>query len=192
MNSQQPLQTVNATLSRNREQYQNQASLDENQQKPNRVATRPQQYTSGVLIDDYADSNDGSFNTYAVSKAANKQQTNRGRSNGLNELRKNLTQQKLWERQGDDPDQNNIHRSPIHLIQQKIQQSDVSDISHLYRLSYTILYIIYILYSISQSDTHIKLLVDIHYNGKRRYKSYFDYLCETMVLNRRDRKKYRK
>lgn len=63
---------------------------------------------------------------YVFSKPANKQQSNRGRSNGLNELRKNLTQQKLWERQGDDPDQNSVHRSPIHLIHQKIQQSDVS------------------------------------------------------------------
>lgn len=62
---------------------------------------------------------------YGSSKPANKQQPNRGR-NGLNELRKNLTQQKLYERQGDDPDQNSVHRSPIHLIQQKIQQSDVS------------------------------------------------------------------
>lgn len=60
---------------------------------------------------------------YGSSKPANK--PNRGR-NGLDQLRKNLTQQKLWERQGDDPEQNSVHRSPIHLIQQKIQQSDVS------------------------------------------------------------------
>lgn len=64
-----------------------------------------------------------------------KQQPNRGRSNGLNELRKNLTQQKLWERQGDDPDQNSVHRSPIHLIHEKIQQSDVSTIVHIAQLN---------------------------------------------------------
>lgn len=63
---------------------------------------------------------------YALSKPANKQQMNRGRINGLNELRKNLTQQKLWERQGDDPEQNSVPRNPIHEIQQKIKQSDVS------------------------------------------------------------------
>lgn len=63
---------------------------------------------------------------YGLTKPANKQQVYRGRSNGLNELRKNLTAQKLWERQGDDPDQNNGNISPIHQIHQKIQQSDVS------------------------------------------------------------------
>lgn len=63
---------------------------------------------------------------YGLTKPANKQQTHRGRSNGLNELRKNLTAQKLWERQGDDPDQNTVNLSPIHQIHQKIQQSDVS------------------------------------------------------------------
>lgn len=63
---------------------------------------------------------------YGLTKPANKQQIHRGRSNGLNELRKNLTAQKLWERQGDDPDQNTVNLSPIHQIHQKIQQSDVS------------------------------------------------------------------
>lgn len=63
---------------------------------------------------------------YGLTKPANKQQVHRGRSNGLNELRKNLTAQKLWERQGDDPDQNTVNLSPIHQIHQKIQQSDVS------------------------------------------------------------------
>lgn len=63
---------------------------------------------------------------YGLSKPVNKQQPNRGRSNGLNELRKNLTAQKLWERQGDDPEQNSVNLSPIHQIHQKIQQSDVS------------------------------------------------------------------
>lgn len=66
---------------------------------------------------------------YGLTKPANKQQVHRGRSNGLNELRKNLTQQKLWERQGDDPDQNTVNLSPIHQIHQKIQQSDVSTLS---------------------------------------------------------------
>lgn len=65
---------------------------------------------------------------YVFSKPANKQQSNRGRSNnGLNELRRNLTQQKLHERQGDDPDHNSVQRTnSIYLIHQKIQQSDVS------------------------------------------------------------------
>lgn len=67
---------------------------------------------------------------YGLTKPANKQQTNRGRINGLNELRKNLTAQKLWERQGDDPDQNTVNLSPIHQIHQKIQQSDVSKHVH--------------------------------------------------------------
>lgn len=67
---------------------------------------------------------------YGLTKPANKQQTHRGRSNGLNELRKNLTAQKLWERQGDDPDQNTVNLSPIHQIHQKIQQSDVSTHIH--------------------------------------------------------------
>lgn len=66
---------------------------------------------------------------YGSSKPANKQQLNRGRSNGLNELRKNLTAQKLWERQGDDPEQNSVNLSPIHQIHQKIQQSDVSTVT---------------------------------------------------------------
>lgn len=66
---------------------------------------------------------------YGLTKPAIKQQVHRGRSNGLNELRKNLTQQKLWERQGDDPDQNTVNLSPIHQIHQKIQQSDVSTLS---------------------------------------------------------------
>lgn len=66
---------------------------------------------------------------YVFSKPGNKQQSNRGRSNGLNELRKNLTQQKLWERQGDDPEQNSVHRSPIHLIHDKLKQSDVSKLN---------------------------------------------------------------
>lgn len=61
---------------------------------------------------------------YGLTKPANKQQTHRGRTNGLNELRKNLTAQKLWERQGDDPEQNTVNLSPIHQIHQKIQQSD--------------------------------------------------------------------
>lgn len=65
---------------------------------------------------------------YGSTKPANKQQLNRGRSNGLNELRKNLTAQKLYERQGDDPDQNSVNLSPIHQIHQRIQQSDVSKI----------------------------------------------------------------
>lgn len=60
---------------------------------------------------------------YGSSKPANK--PNRGR-NGLDQLRKNLTQQKLWERQGDDPEQNSVIRSPIHIIKEKITQSDVS------------------------------------------------------------------
>lgn len=69
---------------------------------------------------------------YGSSKPANKQQLNRGRSNGLSELRKNLTAQKQWERQGDDPEQNSVNLSPIHQIHQKIQQSDVSIAALLY------------------------------------------------------------
>lgn len=60
---------------------------------------------------------------YGSSKPANK--PNHGRS-GLDQLRKNLNQTKLWERQGDDPDQSSGIRSPIHIIKEKITQSDVS------------------------------------------------------------------
>lgn len=63
---------------------------------------------------------------YGSSKPANKQQTNRGRSNGLVVIRKNLNQTKFNERQGDDPDQTPPNRSPIHIIQAKIHNSNVS------------------------------------------------------------------
>lgn len=57
---------------------------------------------------------------YVFSKPAN-----RTRGGGINELRK--LPQKLYEqRQNDDPDQNSVHRSnnPIHIIQQKIKESE--------------------------------------------------------------------
>lgn len=100
---------------------------------------------------------------YGSSKPANKQQPNRGR-NGLNELRKNLTQQKLYERQGDDPDQNSGIRSPIHMIQQKIQQSDVSTPIHCIYFSISLFWHFYLKFS------HSENLIDIEKKGLNGFK----------------------
>lgn len=69
------------------------------------------------LPTDYEDSR--SLNNLVANRAG-KQSRDRPKY-GLSELRRNLTLQKISERQGDDPE----HRSAIHLIHQ-MQESDVS------------------------------------------------------------------
>lgn len=76
-----------------------------------------------LLSGDYEDGK--GLNGLAANRAGSKYQSNRERGKySLSDLRRNLTWQKITERQGDDPD----HRSPIHLIHQKIQESEVSRI----------------------------------------------------------------
>lgn len=78
-----------------------------------------------LLSGDYDDGK--GLNGLAANRAGSKYQSNRERGKySLSDLRRNLTRQKISERQGDDPD----HRSPIHLIHQKIQESEVSIAIH--------------------------------------------------------------
>lgn len=47
---------------------------------------------------------------------------NRGRKNTFTDLRKNLSaQKKLWERQGDDPEQNENSKNPLWVLKQKFK-----------------------------------------------------------------------
>lgn len=74
-----------------------------------------------LLSGDYDDAQ-GMSNMAANRAGSSKSYRDRNNKYSLSDLRRNLTRQKISERQGDDP----IHRNPIHLISHKIKEIDVS------------------------------------------------------------------